>query len=469
MNLKKTLFALITLWLPLAAIAQERMNVCFDEGVELVCAVWRLAGAKEYNRCTVPAYAESLDRQCGGFKSHQAVELARRYHRNGTGYDAVAEFGTMLSLHEGRVEMNPAKANTLDYRWSDDMIQEFLPALNDFYRESGFHKWYVGTDSIRTAALTAFQRVADQVETEWFDTFFHHSEAAFHITLSLLVGPNNYGISSRLTNGQVLLCPVIGSAIYDEGEIRFDCQTVLPMVIHEFCHAYCNPLVDAHYAEMEPTLTQVYTYSKGILSSQAYTTPKIMMYETLVRASVIRYLQQHPLEGVPDLQELIKQEETRGFTLTETTERALADYERHEALSGELSSFMPELIQAINGFSIKRYAKKQRAEKKAADKQRVHYRCNIRNGAKRVAVGDITLAITFDAPMQATIAIGETDQELPEYKGHTWSEDQRTLSIRFTTQPATTYGLRIIGDDFISLEGRPAVESEIHFTTRKAD
>ena len=90
----------------------------------------------------------------------------------------------------------------------------------------------------------------------------------------------------------------------------------------------------------------------------------------------------------------------------------------------------------------------------------------IKNGARNIVPGDITLNITFDSPMREGISIGLSDKELPEYKGHTWSADHRTISISFHTEPSTTYGMVILGDNFVSTDGRPAVESELTFSTR---
>ena len=399
--MKKRIILIISVLLlltPLAMHAKGALQAEFREGVDLLAAVWRLAGAKEYNRCAVTPYAESLDTVLARHKAHHAVVLARKYYGSGTGYDAVAE----------------------------------------------------------------------AVDMEWFGRFFGEGNGSFKIILSLLVGPNNYGISSRLPDSTHLLTPVIGCADYDDGHITYDKEAVLPIVIHEFCHAYCNPLVDAFHTLMEPSLSSAYAYGEKTLRAQAYTTPLIMMYETLVRSSVIRYLDSHPSLSTADRDRLIREEEARGFSLTAVTERALATYESKTVDRTGLKAFMPELAAAVKAFSIKAYAKRKRQEKAAEDKHRVHYRCNIKNGARNIVPGDMTLSITFDSPMKEGISIGLSDKELPEYKGHTWSADHRTISISFHTEPSTTYGMIILGDNFVSTDGRPSVETELTFTTKKA-
>ena len=281
------------------------------------------------------------------------------------------------------------------------------------------------------------------------------------------MGQNNYGISSHHTDGTLLLTPVMGCAEYKDGHIVYDGPRVLPILVHEFCHAYCNPLVDAFYADMEPSLLSAYAYEKRKLSSQAYTTPRTMMYETLVRSSVIRYLASHKSLTPQHRKELIGREEALGFVLTETTEESLAAYEAAADGTKGLTPYMPELVRDIGKFSVKAYAKRRKAEKAAADKLRVHYRCSIKDGARNITPGPLTLSITFDSPMEEGISIGMTDKEIPEYESHTWSDDHRTLSILFHTRPSTTYGMLIMGEGFVSHDGRRAVESELTFTTKR--
>lgn len=468
--MKKRTSIILTLILLLPALGiqgKEKIKAEFSEGVDLLATVWQLAGAEEYNRCTVTPYATSHARHFATAHNHKAVELARKYYRNGTGYDAVAEFGCMITTEGGRVAMNPRKQNTLDDRWTQEMQEEFIIALDDFYRQTDFRGWFASTDSMRREAIATFNSVAEKLDTEWFGTFFGDNGATFKIILSLLAGQNNYGISSHLTDGTLLLTPVMGCAEYKDGRILYDESTVFPILVHEFCHAYCNPLVDTFYPDMEPSLLPAYAYDERKLKSQAYTTPRTMMYETLVRSSVIRYLDSHKALTPDERKELIRKEEASGFVLTETTEESLAAYETAADRAKGLYSYIPSLVKDIRTFSVKAYAKRKKAEKAAADKQRVHYRCNIKNGARNIVPGDMTLNITFDSPMREGISIGLSDKELPEYKGHTWSADHRTISISFHTEPSTTYGMVILGDNFVSTDGRPAVESELTFSTRQ--
>ena len=147
--MKKTFsFFLFTLLLALPSFAQNPVPAHFDECVELMAAVWRLSGADEYNMCRVPQYAHEIDSVFAAFKNHPVVQLARQYpNETGIGYDAVASYGLHLTVtKEGTIVFNDnfleGSDDSFD-RWSEKQKKEFLKPLNDFYRTSHFHDWFL--------------------------------------------------------------------------------------------------------------------------------------------------------------------------------------------------------------------------------------------------------------------------------------------------------------------------------------
>ena len=65
-----------------------------------------------------------------------------------------------------------------------------------------------------------------------------------------------------------------------------------------------------------------------------------------------------------------------------------------------------------------------------------------------------------DTPLLGTsragISLGKNDKAFPTYKEHSWSGDRKTLTIVFVTQPSTTYGVQMLGENFVSEDGRQA-------------
>lgn len=449
--MKHFLSIIILISFGFTGLAQNPIPVAFDESVDMMAVIWHLAGAREYNQCDITPYVESVDTYFASAKEHKAVKLASKYYREGTGFDAVAEYGSYLDItDEGNVVFDKNLIRDFDNRWSEEHQQEFLEAADAFYRDTRFHEWFVGTEEVRKEAVEAFSTISGMIDQQWYKSFFNAEVSAeFRITLCLMAGRNNFGLSAMTVDGLHKLFPVISSAHYADGKIGYDMNRVFPILVHEFCHAYCNPEIDKTFDQMADNANAVFALNKDLLSSQAYTKAKIMMYETYVRASVIKYLKEHFGENQINAEALIKEEESLGFLLTRTL----------------LDSFGQgvSLVDAVNSFDVKKYVE----DKALEESKRITYVCNIKDGQKNVPAGDFDFTITFDRPMGPGVSVNRTKEELPDVKGFSWSEDKKTFTLNLSLESGKTYGLNISGDHFIGEDGARAKESTIVFETKK--
>lgn len=469
--MKNRLFLLILGFiLTLPTFAQEPVKAHFDECLDLMSVVWRLTGANEYNLCMAEQYSKEVDATFGEFRDHPVVQLAQKYRsQSGISYDAVAAYGLHLTINESneivlRDIYQEGSDDSFD-RWSEAQKQAFLKPLNDFYRESQFHNWYTKQQNTYERVEEAFDNINKHIDYSWFSNFFGPQKGSeFHVVLSLLVGPHNYGCSAKLKNGSNILNPVIGCCrIDDEDNINFNENDVLPIIIHEFCHHYCNPLNLQYWSLMSKTAQEIFLFKKDELQRAAYGSALTMMNETFVRAAVIRYMKTH-YPTINDV-ELIRNEEQNGFLLTQTVCNALKRYEQNRNQYNTMSDYMPTLSDAINHFSIRDYKKTQ----KEYAKHLASYKVNIQNGAKGIRSGEFVVEIAFSKPMVDGIALGGSQRDcgLPEFKGYRWSDDQKTIYITFLLKPNKTYGFRVLGTLFQTLDGYTAKgDTDICFSTK---
>ena len=467
--MKKTFsFFLFTLLLALPSFAQNPVPAHFDECVELMAAVWRLSGADEYNMCRVPQYAHEIDSVFAAFKNHPVVQLARQYpNETGIGYDAVASYGLHLTVtKEGTIVFNDnfleGSDDSFD-RWSEKQKKEFLKPLNDFYRTSHFHDWFLRQQNFYKQAEDAFEAINQQIDYEWFSSYFGpQSGSTFRIVLSLLVGPNNYGCSTRLKDGSNALSPVIGCCqVAEDGSIYYNANAVLPIVIHEFCHHYCNPLNSQFWPLISQSAERVFKERDQQLRQYAYGSALTMMNETFVRASVIRYMITH----YPQVEEsaFVKEEEI--FILIQTLCDALKQYEQQRDQYATISDFMPVYAKAVNEFDLKQYKKQQKEQAKL----NATYKVNLKNDAKNVPCGLFTLVITFSKPMANSISLynSTSGADFPPFKRYAWRDD-KTLEVVFLLEPSHQYGFVVMGSEFPTKDGHNAGKNtEIIFTTGK--
>lgn len=326
----------------------------FSECIDLMSLIWRLAGAPEYNDCRIRKVSESADAFFASMKDHEAVRLAREYRNRGVSYDAVATYGIYLLLtDDGLIIFNPFfdGSNNLSLRrWPGKSKEEMLVALNDFYQKSNFNKWYNSLETLRGQAISSFKKRCT-IDYDWFDHFYGPMDNVHtQIILSILNGNSSYGPSTDLSYGGKLCSPILGLFREDSAGKPYFADGSPGNAIHEFSHAFCNPLIDKYWESMKDKAEAVFPKVESIMKSQAYSNAKTMMYETLVRASTINYLNTY----IPEIskESLIQNEESRGFLMVRDLVEALEKRERYWSKYPTLDDFMPEIVKAINDYQL---------------------------------------------------------------------------------------------------------------------
>ena len=322
---------------------------CFSETVELMGLIFRLAGASEYCECQVYSVTNSADKYFASMKNHRAVQLAKEYRQTGVSYDAVTGYANQLIFDEnGKLIFDPdyleGSNGGFEARWNERQRNDMLIAVNDFYEESDFHNWFISTKAEQEQAIASFKSVCN-LDYTWFDTFYgKNDKISSRIILSFIIGPNNNGISLKRKDGTFLLTPVLGALAQNAGIVGF--YGDMNLVVHEFSHPYCNPLIDANWSPIKDKATEIYKRVASVMQSQAYSNANTMMCETLVRTCAIRYMMSHGQED--QVNSRLMEEEGNGFIMVRYLVKIFEKYETGQYST--LAEFMPEFIKAVNDF-----------------------------------------------------------------------------------------------------------------------
>jgi hypothetical protein len=121
------------------------------------------------------------------------------------------------------------------------------------------------------------------------------------------------------------------------------------VMAHEFCHSYCNPIVDAHQADLELAGITMFAAAEKQMKAMAYNNWKEMMYESFVRASVVCYIRSTQGKEAADRQ--VKQEVSDGFLWMPDLEKQFAQYQLQRKQYPTLDAFCPRIIQFFNSYS----------------------------------------------------------------------------------------------------------------------
>jgi len=427
----------------IAVLLAASLQVTVDARVELLSIVFRLAGSPEYNHVASKSpYAREVEKHFG---NHAAIEMARRLRRErGISYDAVMSLAVhctkdMAYPFDGRVER-------LDHRWRMEDVRRFLLLVRHFREVSKFDEFFAAHERLYDAAVEAHRDIArEEAHLDWFDGFFGKKpEAEYVVILGMLNGPMNYGVGVRAPDGKETLAPVIGMYRFDDEGVPRPTPRFVPLLIHEICHSYVNPIVDRHAAALEPFAKPLYRVKAPLMRKQAYTNWKIMMYESVVRACVLEHLRQN---GGNTAQQALDDYRI-GFTWSRELAVLLRKYQDERERFRTFDDFMP-LVAAFF----------DRERKKLPPAPEL----------VRFALRDDTLILEFDRPMRGKSwsMLVDGNRPFPEIAGDiAWDEERLVLSVPLRVKPGTEYSLRLNSEEkfgFISEKGVPLAPRRISF------
>jgi hypothetical protein len=255
--------------------------------------------------------------------------------------------GLAVHLAEGRslrlrVPLDPRPVG-LDPRWQPEDVTDFLDKLRSFADESRFWDFFDAHEPLHRDAVLELESVlAEVVDFNWFEDFFGEGGfEEFRLVLSTLNGPCNYGPSftGDSRSEAYCICGIPGQRGDGSPAISSD---IVPTIIHEFCHSYANPVADRHDAELEEPAKKLFARVEMQMRSNAYGAWDTMMRESLVRASVVRYLAAR--EGEAAAQRQIEEDIATGFLWMDSLSELFEEYEASRDEYPTLDSFAPRII-----------------------------------------------------------------------------------------------------------------------------
>ena len=266
------------------------IRVLVDPRVELMCIVFRLAGHPEYSMGTVRSYAADVDTYFAPFKDHPVVVRARQLRKTrGISLNAPMSLAVHVTLPPElaeQVPFNPLPPE-IDPRWTTSEARAFLAELRSFVRQVHAMEFLASHAPLYQAATERLVMMTSKTRiVEWLEGFFGRREGrTFVLIAGLLNGGGNYGAQTR---GEFF--SIVGTESIDEDGLPSYPPGVAATVVHEFCHSFINPLVDAHEAELKAVTDRLYQLVQEQMRSQGYGVPRALMYESLVRGCTVRYL-----------------------------------------------------------------------------------------------------------------------------------------------------------------------------------
>lgn len=433
------------------------LDVTVDPRVELMSIVFRLAGSPEYNHPSSRSpYAADVEKHFARFfgdderQCHAVIVMARKLRKErGISFDAVMS----LAVHCDEKMRYPydRPLERLDHRWRMEDVRAFLALVRHFREASKFDAFFAAHRALYDAAVASHREIAEKsADVGWFDGFFgRKAEAKTVVILGLLNGPMNYGVGVRHPDGRETLTPVLGMYRFDDRGVPQPVPRFVPLLVHEIAHSYVNPIVDRHAALLAEPAAPLFRVKAPQMLKQAYSSWKIMMYESIVRAAVLEHLRQH---GNAVSQQVLDDYRI-GFTWSSDLAQLLRTYEADRERFSTFDDFVP----AVAAFF------RREAQKLPPAPKLVEFKVDAESG---------TLTLVFDRPMRdrSWSMLLDGDEPFPEIAGDIrYDKKRQVLTVPVWLKPGTRYSLWLNGETrfgFISERGVPLAPRRIEFDAK---
>jgi len=395
--MNKVLFFLFSILYVFGVDAQNiKISAKVDERTELLSIVFRLAEAEEYSGNGFPVYIDKVNEYFTNYKGHKIVSFSQEMrNKYGVAYDAVMNMAVHLKVENGKISLiEDIVSQKIDDRWRADSISRFLELLNDFYKETNFHNFFEQQKEIREVAEQNFQNITEKVDFEWFEKFFgEQPNENFNLIISLS-NSGHYGVSVEFPNKKREVFSIISIDETDSlGMPIFEDWTV-ETIIHEFCHSFCNTLIDKNFNSLQRKGEKFFKLQRMQMKYMAYGSAKIMLYETLVRACVIKYGESHG-KNEKNIMQQIRLQRNAGFMWIENLFLELKKYDNNRDKYPTLNSFMPEIVKLQNSLNPKKMLKEQKKECSNTTIQVI----GIKNNSQDVDPKLNKITVKFSSPM----------------------------------------------------------------------
>lgn len=292
--------------------AQRQLSVRTDEFVEMMEIIARYAGNTVFTDTLAPRYQQDCDTYFKDHIDHPAIVWMRdQLPHYCIGYDAVPWMGAHLKWTDEGFTTIP-NCNKAYKRWSKEAVDEFLPLITNFYLKTNFNRFYNEHHPMYKRATDAFStNIGNHINLDWFDKFFQVNEQVdFGVIIGMNNGAGSFGIERQIPGKRREKISVMLYAEREDGTPLYTPDDEEDKIlVHEFCHSYIHP--DSKYKKAAKILLAQH---KKKLDSMGYGHWENVVEETLVRASVIRYMIDHQYSEDAIRKEIDSQHKYYGFT-----------------------------------------------------------------------------------------------------------------------------------------------------------
>lgn len=329
----------------ISAIAQNPFTPKVDERIELTGVVFRLAGIPEYSAGEDEEYNNDIDEYFKKYQDDRLIEYIRQLRKeNALGYAAVAASSLHLEISDGNVIVCPYKdVSTLagiGGQWKDEKVfKKYVSLLDDFYKRSDFHTFFIEHKDTYDRYVKSASSLTSMINPQFFNDFYGIEFVWPDIYVAVNNGKSNYFIGDLEDQNNYSI--IIG------GRKSYIIENMLPVIIHEICHNYSNPICTSFWGELQDAfdicLSDTEVTDK--LASIGYKDKFGIALEWFTNLCTAMYLE----ENIPLLtQYYVSRLRDNGYIWMPRCVNYMGYFRENQEHYSTIQDFMPQLVLAMN-------------------------------------------------------------------------------------------------------------------------
>ncbi len=454
-------------------ISGQNLIPQIDRRIEIMSIVSRLAEYYEYNQDAAKKYVFDIHSHFDKFKSDTLIGLTNKIRKElGIGFDAVMSMAVNLKLNADKFTLQDNWKNDLDKRWTNKAALHFVALLNQFYLKSNAEVFFKSEEPYYNKVSRAFEQVLTTFNQQWYyDYYGIKPKDKFNIIIGCGNGGANYGPNINLTKKVRQVYAIMGSWSFDKDDNpMFKEENYLSTLIHEFNHSFINPILLKYQEDivLKNSMLKILDTMKTEMESQAYGNWETILNESLVRASVIRYLITNNKGNKKIVEDEISVQANRGFLWTKELVNLLGVYENNRGKYPTFIEFYPNVIIFL----------KSTADSISSIK--TNYETNLpkvisiepfANNSENVDASIKEITINFSQPMTGkgySINYGKLGKDFYPVKSVIgYTNNNKSIKFEIVLKPDSDYELVLTGWAFKNIEGYSLKNYTIKFKTKK--
>lgn len=325
---------------------RSSVTVDVDARIELFSIVQFLAGRMD-NQIESP-YRAAVEAWFGQYRAHEAVTRMAALVEGTGSWGIPATLGVALSPPPELRPIEPFPTQVSAKPVSEDSLRAYVEAVRDFARVTdyaGFRRSQMAFyDTLATATrnLVALDSLVAVVEEYWGG-----SQASYQIHLSPLMPAGGVGPRREAPGGGDDVHAILGARRGAAGTVAFGTAGSLrQLVLHEFSHAFVNPVVDEMGAATDRRAILFWPLRHRLRQADGLTSWRQATQEFLIRGFTAR--QATIARGDSVGRSLRGFDRQLGFEYIDEFTTALEGYESRRDLYPTLGSYYPMVLEMMD-------------------------------------------------------------------------------------------------------------------------